>query len=54
MLDARPVAGDAEAARALPRKHAGGVELVEEPVTTEVAKAAATVAASGEAPETLG
>jgi hypothetical protein len=29
---------DAEAARALPGEHAGGVELVQEPVATEVAE----------------
>jgi hypothetical protein len=40
-FDARPVVGDAEAVRALPREHAGVVGLVEEPVTTELAKAAA-------------
>ena len=44
-LDARPVltldahgSVDAEAARALPGEHAGGVEFVEESVATEVAE----------------
>ena len=44
-LDARPVLGldahggvDAEATRALPVEHAGGIELVEESLTPEVAE----------------
>ena len=44
-LDARPVLGldahggvDAEATRALPGQHAGGIELVEQSLTPEVAE----------------